>query len=134
MIELRNSTAQVIQPGAVVALDTIINWTGECECYRQGTNSVKLRGNGIYKVEFSGNVSSATASTPVQLAIALGGVALPETVMVSTPSTANVFNSISTGIYVVNCCGDFDRITVVNSGTTPVTLSANFNLRISRRS
>lgn len=134
MIELRNSSAQVIQPGAVVALDTVINHTGCCECYRANTNSVKLRGNGIYKVEFSGNVTGDTAATPVQLAIALGGVALPETVMVYTPATANAFGNISTGTYVVNCCGDFDRVTVVNTGTTPVTLSANFNLRISRRS
>lgn len=133
MIELRNSVAQVIQPGAAVALDTIINHSGCGECYRKGSNSVKLRSKGIYVVEFSGNITGTDAGVPVQLAIALGGQALPETVMVSTPSAANAFNNVSTGTQIPNCCCDFDRVSVVNSGTVPVTLSANFNLRIERR-
>lgn len=132
MIELRNSAAQVIQPGAAVALDTIIKHTGCGECYRKGSNFVRLRPGSVYKVEFSGNVSSDTAGTPVQLAIAIGGSALPETVMESTPSAANAFNSVSTGTFIGNCCCGFDQITVVNSGTNPVILSANFNLRIAR--
>lgn len=133
MIELRNSVAQTIQPGAAVTFDTVIEHTGCAECHRQGSNFVKLRQQGLYKVEFSGNIASPTAATPVQLAVALGGSALPETVMVSTASAANAFNNVSTGTYVRNCCCDFDRITVVNTGTTPVLLSANFNLRIARR-
>lgn len=134
MIELRNSAAQTIAPGAAVTFDTVIGRTGCGECYRQGTNSVKLTGRGLYKLEFSGNISGTAAGVPVQLAIALGGTALPETVMVSTPSAANAFNNVGTGTYIFNCCGDFDRVTVVNTGTVPVILSANFNLRIARRS
>lgn len=134
MIELRNSAAQVVAPGAAVTFDTLVFQSGCGECWRQGTNSVKLRGQGIYKLEFSGNIASATANTPVQLAIALGGTALPETVMIVTSSAANSFNDVATGTFVRNCCGDFDRVTVVNTGTSPVTLSANFNLRIERRS
>lgn len=132
MIELRNSVAQVVQPGAAVTLDTVIAQTGCGEYHRPGSNSVKLRRNAVYEVEFSGNISGDTAGTPVQLAIAIGGQALAETVMVSTPSVANAFNNVSTGTYIGNCDIDFDRITVVNSGTVPVILSANFNLRIRR--
>lgn len=134
MIELTNTAAQVIQPGQVVTFNQVSLHSGCGECYRQGTNSVKLRANGIYKIEFSGNIASDTADTPVQLAIALGGIPMAETVTVSTPSAANAYNSVSTGTYVRNCCCDFDRITVVNSGTVPVLLSANMNLRIERRS
>lgn len=135
MIELSNSVAQTVAPGAAVTFDKVVYHGGCGECYdRRILNSVKLTGRGsTYKLEFSGNISSDTAGTPVQLAIAFGGTALPETVMESTPSAANAFNNVSTGTYVRNDCCDFDRITVVNSGTNPVLLSANMNLRIARR-
>lgn len=133
MIVLRNSVEQTVAPGTTVTFDTVVMHTGCGEGYRPGFNAVKLRCNGIYRVEFSGNISGATAGTPVQLAIALGGVVLPETIMVSTPSAANAVNNVSTGTNVVNCCGDFDRITVTNNGTETVTLTPNFNLRIGRR-
>lgn len=132
MVELTNTAAQIIAPGQVVTFNKVIKNSGCGECYRDGSNSVKLKYNGTYKVEFSGNVSGTTANAPVQLAIAQGGVALPETVMVSTPAVVGAFNNIATGTYVTNSCCDFDRITVVNSGTIPVTLSANMNLRIRR--
>ena len=134
MIELTNTAAQTVLPGQVVAFNKVKLHTGCGECYRDGSNSVKLRANGVFDVEFSGNIASATADTPVQLAIAQGGIALPETVMVSTPNGANEYNNVATGTFVQNCCGDFDRITVVNTGTVPVLLSANMNLRIARRS
>lgn len=134
MIVLTNTVAQTVQPGQVVTFDKVKLHTGCGECYREGTNSVKLRATGVYEVEFSGNVASASAGAPVQLAIALGGVAQPETVMESSPATADTYNNISTGTFLKNCCCDFDRITVVNTGTVPVLLSANMNLRIARRS
>lgn len=133
MIELSNTAAQTVQPGQVVTFNQVKLHTGCGECYRDGTNSVKLRSNGTYEVQFSGNISGTAAGVPVQLAIALGGAALPETVMVSTPAVANDYNNVATGTYVKNCCCDFDRITVMNTGTVPVNLSANMNLRIARK-
>lgn len=134
MIELTNTAAQTIQPGQAVTFNRVLAHTGCGECFDNRVPfSVKLRAQGgNYKVEFSGNIASPTAATPVQLAIALGSVGLPETVMVSTASAANAFNNVSTGTYVKNNCCDNDRITVVNTGTTPVLLSANMNLRIRR--
>ena len=134
MIELTNSVAQVVQPGQSVAFNTVVLHTGCGECYRRNTPSIKLRANGIYEVAFSGNITGATPTTPVQLAIALGGIALPETVMVSTPATANAFNNVATSTFVQNTCGDFDRVTVVNSGTEPVTISANMKFSVRRLS
>ena len=134
MIELTNSVAQVVQPGQSVAFNTVVLHTGCGECYRRNTPSIKLRANGIYEVAFSGNSTGATPATPVQLAIALGGIALPETVMVSTPATANAFGNVATSTFVQNTCGDFDRVTVVNSGTEPVTISANMKFSVRRLS
>lgn len=133
MIQLTNSAAQIIQPGAAVTFNTVQVKSGNCECFNSLVpTSVKLRAQGIYDVHFSGNITGTTAGVPVQLAIALGGAALPSTVMVSTPATANAFNNVSTETLVRNCCCDLDRITVVNTGTVPVTLSANMNLIIKR--
>lgn len=134
MIELTNSAAQTIQPGQSVTFDTVVLHTGCGECYRRNTPSVKLRANGIYEVSFSGNVSGTTAGTAVQLAIALGGIGLLETVMVSTPAAANAFNNVSTGTFIQNTCGDYDRVTVINTGTVPVLLAANMNFRVRRMS
>ena len=134
MIELTNSVAQVVQPGQSVAFNTVVLHTGCGECYRRNTPSIKRRANGIYEVAFSGNITGSTAATPVQLAIALGGIALPETVMVSTPATANVFSNVATSTFVQNTCGDFDRVTVGNSGTEPVTISANMKFSVRRLS
>lgn len=136
MIALTNSVAQSVPAGGTVTFDTVKLKTGCGECYNsQIPNSVKLRGNGgIYEVHFSANISSDTANTPVQLAIALGGVALPESVMVSTPSEANAFNNVSKTIPIRNCCSDVDRVTIINSGTTPVLVSANLILFVKRDS
>lgn len=134
MIELTNSAAQVVQPGQSVAFNTVVLHTGCGECYRRNTPSIKLRANGIYEVAFSGNITGATAATPIQLAIALGGIALPETVMVSTPATANAFSNVATSTFIQNTCGDYDRVTVVNSGTEPVTISANMKFSVRRLS
>lgn len=134
MIELTNTIAQTIQPGQAVSFNKVLTKCGCGECYDSRIPfSVKLLGQGgLYKIEFSGNIASDTAATPVQLAIALGTVGLPETVMVSTSSAANSFNNVSTGTFVKNNCCDNDRISVVNTGTVPVLLSANMNLRIQR--
>lgn len=132
MIELTNSVAQTIEPGAAVAFDTIVMHTGCGECYRQRNPSVKLRFRGVYEASFSGNVAAGTDATPVQLAVSFGGVALPESVMVSTPTTANTYNNISTSTYVENSCGDYDRVSIVNSGTSPVILSANMRFTVRR--
>lgn len=138
MIELTNSVAQTVPAGGTVTFDRVVLKTGCAECTTlntqnlQPTNSVKLRNNGIYEVQFMGNIASPTAATPVQLAVAVGGTARPDSVMVATSSAANAFQNVSTSIPVRNFCCDLDRITVVNTGTTPVLLSANMNLFVKR--
>lgn len=69
--------------------------------------------------------SGAVAGTPVQLAFQLGGATMPETTMVATPGAANASNNVATSTLIKNCCGDYDRITVTNTGTADVTVAAN---------
>lgn len=133
MVQLTNSVAQTVPAGGAVTFDTVLLKSGPAECYnRQIPTSVKLKCNGVYLVHFSGNISGAAAGTPVQLAIALGGVAQPATVMVSTPAEANAFNNVSKTFLVKNCCCDLDRVSVVNSGTVDTLVSANLVLSVRR--
>lgn len=126
MIELSNRVAQTIQPGQVVVFDRVVTRAGSGECWnRQLPNSVKLSRNNVYSLEFHGNVSTPTAGTPMQLAIAVGGQPLVETAMNSTPSTANALNNIGTRTMFQVCCCDMDRVTVMNTGAVPVTLAPN---------
>lgn len=135
MIEVSNTAAQTLQPGQAISFNRVIHHKGCGECYTsQLPTSVKLKGGcgATYDVEFSGNVSLATAGAAGQLAIAVGGQPLVETAMNSTPSTANVLNNVATGTYLVINCSDLDRVSVINTGTVPITIAPNSNLRIRR--
>ena len=125
MIVLSNTTAQTLTPGQSITFNDTILHTGCAECHRNNTGSIKLRANGAYEVSFSGNVSRPTAATQVQLTVQLGGANLPETQMISTPSAASSLNNVSTSTIVKNCCGDYDRITVVNTGATDINIVSN---------
>lgn len=133
MIELSNTTAQTLAAGATATFNTVLLKTGCGECHRKNTGSVKLCAKGgIYQVYFSGNISGATADTAVQLSIALGGDILPETTMIATLSAANALNNVATTTTIKNCCCDYDRVTVTNTGTEEVTIGANPVLFIKR--
>lgn len=134
MIVLSNTAEQTIAPGQAIIFDEVILRAGCCECHRRNTGSVKLRANGIYSVGFSGNIGGETAATAVQLSIDLGGSTLPETTMISVPVAIADRNNVSTETRVRNCCGDYDRVSVVNTGTVPVIVAANSSFVIDRRS
>ena len=132
MIVLTNTIAQTIEPGASVTFDEVILHSGCGECHRKGTGSVKLRCNGVYELHFSANIGGATAATPVQLTLEIGGEPLPETTMISVPTAAADLNNVATATLLKNCCGDYDRVTVANTGTEPVTVGANPVLYVKR--
>lgn len=131
MIELSNSTAQTIPAGGSVTFDRVLLHSGCRECHNPMVpTSVKLRGKGIYDVEFHGNITSATAGDVLQLAIAVADSALPQTAMNATPAAAGTLVNVSAGTYLRNCCCDLDRVSVRNTGTTPVVLAPNSSFRI----
>ncbi len=133
MLLLTNSVEQTLQPGEIVTYDTVVIKTGCGECYLRGTGSVKMKARGIYSVYFGANVTGATAATPVELSLRLGGEAIiPGSEMIYTPSVANAFSNVSKSIPVSNRCCDFDHISVVNTGTEPITIGANPSFSIRR--
>lgn len=135
MIVLSNTAEQTLAPGQSIVFDEVVTQAGSCECHRRNTGSVKLRSNGIYSVAFSGNIGGETAATAVQLGLTLSGsAALPETTMISVPAAIADRNNVATQTRIKNCCGDYDRVSVTNTGTVPVIVAANSSFVIERRS
>lgn len=133
MIIVSNNAAQTIAPGQSVIFDRVIRHCGNGECFREGMTSIKLRGDGLYDISYGANITN-TAAGPVQLSLQLGGGTLPETTAISTPAAVGDFNNVSRSTSVRNCCGDFDRITLTNTGTADVVVGANSVVKIVRRS
>lgn len=131
MVIYSNAAEQVLAPGQSLTLTKISGCT--CNCSVNPIPGAKITGKGNFVVSFTGNISSATAAAPVELSIAIDGVAVPTSRMVSTPSAADAFNSVSavTGFSGSACCLGTD-ITVVNTGTNPVTVAANAGLVVWR--
>lgn len=133
MIVLSNTSAQVVPVGQALTFNTVIHKSGCAEGYRLGTGAVKLRANNaIYELSFNANVTGETATDPVQLSMAISGAQLPETTMIYTPAAANAIGNVAASTLIKNCCGDYDRITIMNTGLNPVTISANCCLFIKR--
>lgn len=133
MIKLSNTTELTVAAGQSITFNTVLFQSRNgAECHRTGSGSVKMCRQGIYEVSFSANVTGAEAGTAVQLQFALGGELLPETLMVYTPAAANAVGEVFKAIPISNCCCDYDRITVVNSGTTDIIVSAYPVLTVKR--
>lgn len=134
MVQLSNSAEITLQPGATATFDKILINSGGCTCINNISPSIKMTSKATYVIHFSGNITGATAATPVQLAFDIGGTVVPATTMISTPTAAGDLNNVAKTFYYGNCCGDFDRVSVVNSGTTPVTIGANAVFSVAKRS
>lgn len=132
MIEVSNSTEQTVQPNQSAVFDTNVLKTGCDTSHRPNSGVVTLRAKcAVYEVHFSANISSTVAGT-AQLAISLDGEPLPETAMVNSIATAGDPENAATSTLVRTdgcCCG---RISVTNTGTNPVVISANPSLFVKR--
>lgn len=132
MIILSNTAEQTVQPGQPITFNEVILHTGCGEYHRQNTSLVKMRAVGIYEIHFNANVGSATAATPVSLVVEVDAAPLPETAMSNTPAAVTDRNSVSASTAVKNCQCDNGSVTVINTGTTPITIAANPALFIHR--
>ena len=132
MIELSNTAAQTLSPGQALTFDTVILKSGCAESHRTNSGVVTLRANcAIYEVHFAANIS-ATAAGTAQLAITLEGEPLPETTMINSIGTAGDPENAETATLVRTDCQCCTHISVVNTGTTSVIVSANPALFVKR--
>lgn len=124
MILLSNSTTQTVQPGEAITFDLETFKSGCCECHRQGSSAIKLKKCGVYELMFTGNIGGAAVGT-VQLQMEAGGEVLPETTIIVTEDTVGSLDNVASHTFFRNCCGDYDRITIVNTGTVAAVIDAN---------
>ena len=124
MIVLSNSETQTLAPGQSITFDLEVLHTGCAECHRKGSSAIKLRNQGIYELHFNGNIG-ATAVGTAALRMRAGGEDLPETSMIATVGAVGALYDVSATTLFKNYCGDADRITVTNVGTTSVVVAPN---------
>lgn len=133
MIKNNPNIQQTLLPGQALTFDLVKLHSGCGEYHREGSSAVKMRCSGIYELSFHANIGGTVAG-PVQLALQVGGETLQETTMISTAAAVGDLNNVGAETRVRNCCGDYDRVTVVNTGTSDVVVGPNAALVIGRRS
>lgn len=137
MIELTNTAAVTLTAGQALSFNNVVWKSGCCESFR-GTGTAVRAGQGVYRISFSGNVSGETAATPVQLQFVVDGAPLPETIMISTPTAVADINNVSKSTIIGNrgnCCNPNPgsvSISIVNTGTTTLTVQPGANLIVTR--
>lgn len=132
MIVLSNSAAQTLEPGQAIVFDRVVQKSGCGECHKDGSPSVRLKGN-LYEVAFTGNIGSVAAG-PAQISIQNGGETLPETTRITPTAAAGDLSSVATDTVLEICCCDYSRLTVVNTGTAAITVGPGTAFKIVRKS
>ena len=113
-MEITANALQTVSAGSnVVFTNTAVSGT-QCMLHREGSGLVTLRGitnqsRARFRVTFGGNVALPAEATvvPISLAIALNGEPVAETTMISTPTVAGAYNSISRVLFLdipSGCC------------------------------
>lgn len=137
MIELTNTAAVTLTAGQALPFDSIVWKSGCCESFRGNSTGVRVA-QGVYRISFSGNLSGETAATPVQLQFVVDGASLPETIMISTPTATTDINNVSKSTIIGNrgnCCNPNPgsvTVSIVNTGTTTLTVQPGANLTVTR--
>lgn len=137
MLALTNPAQQTVNPGENVIFNTLANQSCCCKscdgaCWRRTTGSIKLCDRcRTYEVTFHANVAGV-ASTPIRLALAIGGEVIPYSRMAFTPTGTTDFGNLSITIPISNCCVDYDRVTVKNVGTGDVIVASNPVITVKR--
>lgn len=128
MIELTNTAIQTVEAGATAVFDATVFQTGCDVCHRCGSGLVQLEGHGTrlnpakYRVIMSGNIGGG-AGTQANVAIAVNGETLTETIRTATITAATDVFPFSAQTNVKECGSCCDTISIKNVGTTPITLS-----------
>ena len=136
MIVASNSAAQTLTTGQSMTFD-LLKQTGCSEYVADGTSQVYLKAGGVYLVDFSGNITSTEATTPIQLQISINGSPLADGVMNATPAAAGDLVNVSRATAVntnPNCCFSIGTayVTITNTGANPLVVAAGSSRRIGR--
>ena len=137
MVIVSNSAAQTLTTGQSLTFDLRTLKTGCSEYVSDGSSAVYLKSNGLYLVDFSGNVTNQAANALVQLQITVNGQPLANAIMNATPATAGDLWNVSRNTAVdtkAGCCFNIGTayVSVTNTGVNPVIVAPGASLRIGR--
>lgn len=109
--------------------------------HREGSGIITLRGQvnncsgfARYKISFGANIAIPTgeaAATPLSLALAIDGEAVPTSSVIVTPAAADQYWNVYTSVFIDLPKGCCYTVAVENTGTTAVNVQ-NANLIIER--
>lgn len=137
-MEITANALQTVSAGSnVVFTNTAVNGT-QCMLHREGSGLVTLRGitnqsRARFRVTFGGNVALPAEATvvPISLAIALNGEPVAETTMISTPTAAGAYNSVSRVLFLDIPSGCCSQVSVENISTATIEIQ-NASLIVER--
>lgn len=128
MLNLSNTTEQVLLPGQSITFDLILLQTcSNAERHRRGSANVEILNGEIFDIDFSANIAGQAAGQ-VQLAVMVDGEALPASNMITTVAAANSIYNVSRPGIKVRKIGCSNTISVRNTGTTNIILPARSSL------
>lgn len=138
MLALSNSTAQTVAPGQAVTFNTVLLSTGTAERFRKNAGLISLRASkGIYGITYRANIGDSTGTAAAQLSVQFNGATLPETTAITPTPVAGDLSNVTGGTDLYSgsqcTCGSFGNITLVNTGTTTITVGANAMIEVIRR-
>ena len=123
MLELTNSTDQVLAAGQSAVFDTVLLQLGCTECHRK---------NSIYEVSFNCNIGATTADDAT-IGITLDNAPLTETNAIVVTAAPGDLQNVSGSTYVETCCcGSGGTILLTNNGTTSINLGQYPRLTVRR--
>ena len=137
-MEITANALQTVSAGSnVVFTNTAVNGT-QCMLHREGSGLVTLRGitnqsRARFRVTFGGNVALPAEATvvPISLAIALNGEPVAETTMISTPTAAGAYNSVSRVLFLDIPSGCCSQVSVENISAAAIEIQ-NASLIVER--
>lgn len=137
MTVIYTTTEKTLQPGQSLVFDAVRQSGCSEEVSSTSPSQIALAPNGMFNVTMSGNIGGTTAATPVQLQVTANGIAIPETLAISTPAAVGDLNNVSRSTAVStsrNRCFSTgsESLAVTNTGTTPVVVGVGFSLKVSR--
>lgn len=142
MAEYTANTVQTVAIGQnVLFTDVPIPGCGQGILHREGSGLITLRGlvrncGGFarYKVSFGANIAApegTAASTPLSLALAIDGEAVPTSSMIVTPAASEEYWNVYGSMFITVPKGCCYSVAIENTGTTPA-LVQNVNCIVER--
>lgn len=131
MINSFVNTPVSVAPGATLVYQGHNVRSRSCRCNNGGwlfapdnSGQFMISRPGVYKIEFSAQVTAATAG-PVTMELRSNGAAIPGTKMGETISAANGTAQIATSALIFIPCNTSVTVTAANTGAAAITVNAS---------